>query len=147
MFDYDRFGNKRFNTSGTTLLSSESNIQKIANPEILASNNRYKQDQDNDGTDDYLYDAAGNITKNAKDQTFTFDAENRQITAVGNNLSINYLYDGNDKRVKTFNALNNQTTIFVYDADGDLAAEYTINITPAAKSDDQLFDTRRFRFS
>ncbi len=108
-------------------MSSESNVPKVADPEILATNNQYKADQDNDGINDYLYDASGNITKNAKDQNFTYDAENRQTSAVGNNLSTSYAYDGNDKRVKTFNSLTNQTTIFVYDASGDLAAEYTIN--------------------
>jgi RHS repeat-associated protein len=43
---------------------------------------------------------------------------------------MSYAYDGNGKRVKTFNAVTNQTTVFVYDAENDLAAEYTIN-TPA----------------
>lgn len=52
------------------------------------------------------------------------------LTAVGSNLSVSYTYDGNDKRVKSFNALTNQTTVFVYDADGSLAAEYTINVPP-----------------
>jgi RHS repeat-associated protein len=96
----------------------------------LPTNNRYKQDQDNDGQADYLYDASGNLTKDAQNRTFTYDGENRQLTAVGNNLSMSYAYDGNGKRVKTFNAVTNQTTIFVYDTDGDLAAEYTINTPP-----------------
>lgn len=41
---------------------------------------------------------------------------------------MSYAYDGNGKRVKSHNNLTNQTTIFVYDGDGQLAAEYTINI-------------------
>jgi RHS repeat-associated protein len=105
-------------------------VPKVVNPEILPTNNRYKQDQDNDGQADYLYDASGNLTKDAQGRTFTYDAENRQTTAVGNNLSVSYAYDANDKRVKSVNAITNQTTIFVYDADGSLAAEYTINIPP-----------------
>jgi RHS repeat-associated protein len=36
------------------------------------------------------------------------------------------------KRVKSFNAVTQQTTIFVYDAEGKLAAEYTINVPPPA---------------
>ncbi|MBO0236774.1 hypothetical protein, partial [Vibrio parahaemolyticus] len=86
-------------------------------------NNRLKEDQDNDGQPDYLYNASGNVTKNARDQNFTYDAENRQITATGPGLSTSYSYDGNGKRVKAYNAVTDQTTIFVYDADGDLAAE------------------------
>ena len=44
-----------------------------------------------------------------------------------------YTYDGNNKRVKSYDAVNDQTTIFVYDASGQLAAEYTINV-PAPSS-------------
>ncbi|HSK73223.1 MAG TPA: RHS repeat-associated core domain-containing protein [Pyrinomonadaceae bacterium] len=129
-FDYDRFGNKRLNTAGTTLLSSESNVPKIANPEALTTNNQFKEDQDNDGLPDYLYDASGNLKQDARGRTFTYDAENRQLTAVGTGLSMSYAYDGNDKRVKSFNAATNQTTFFVYDADGQLAAEFTLNTPP-----------------
>jgi RHS repeat-associated protein len=129
-FLYDRYTNRNFDTANTTLQSLESNVPKVANPEVLPTNNRYKQDQDNDGQADYLYDASGNLTKDAQNRTFTYDDENRQLTAVGSNLSMSYAYDGNGKRVKTFNAVTNQTTIFVYDTDGDLAAEYTINTPP-----------------
>ena len=127
-FNYDRFGNKTFDVANTTIISSESVVPKIANPEILPNSNKYKQDQDNDSQPDYLYDASGNITKNARQQDFTYDAENRQITAVGANLNTAYFYDGNGKRVKSYNHVNDQTTIFVYDADGDLAAEYSVNV-------------------
>lgn len=130
-FLYDRFGNRNFDTTNnnTTLQSVESNVPKVVNPEALAIDNRYKQDQDNDGVADYLYDPSGNITKDAKERTFTYDGENRQLTAVGNGLSMSYAYDGNGKRVKSHNAVTNQTTIFVYDGDDELAAEYTINIS------------------
>ncbi len=129
-FLYDRFGNRNFDTLNTTLVSSESTIPKVANPEILVANNRFKQDQDGDGQADYLYDNSGNVTKDARQRDFTYDAENRQITAVGSNLSMSYSYDGNGKRVKSHNAITNQATIFVYDAEGDLATEYTVNVPP-----------------
>jgi RHS repeat-associated protein len=129
-FNYDRFGNRNFDTNNTTILSNESNIAKITNPEILTSNNKFKADQDNDGQPDYLYDLSGNLTKNAQGRDFTFNAENLQTTAAGNGLSMVYSYDGNNKRVKSYNAVTGQTTIFVYDAEGDLAAEYTINVPP-----------------
>ena len=129
-FLYDRFGNRNFDTTNnrTTLQSVESSVSKVVNPEALPTNNRYKQDQDNDGIADYLYDASGNVTKDAQDRTFTYDAENRQLTATGNNLSMSYAYDGNGKRVKSHNSITNQTTIFVYDGDGQMAAEYTVNV-------------------
>jgi len=127
-FVYDRYGNRNFDPANTTLMSTESSAVKVANPEVLPSNNRYKSDQDNDSQDDYLYDASGNLTRNANAKNYTYDAENRQVTSTGSNLSMSYSYDGNGKRVKSYNAVTDQTTIFVYDADGDLAAEYTINI-------------------
>ncbi len=127
-FNYDRFGNRNFDDQNTTLRSVESNVSKVANPEVLPPNNQYKTDQDNDGISDYLYDLSGNVTKDAKARTFTYDGENRQITAVGNNLSVSYAYNGDGKRVKTHNFITNQTTLFVYDASNNLAAEYTINV-------------------
>lgn len=127
-FLYDRFGNKNFDTGNTTLQSSESAVAKITNPEILASNNKFKEDQDGDSQPDYLYDLSGNVTKNAREQYFTYDAENRQITATGTGLATNYFYDPNGKRVKSHNAVSGQTTVFVYDAESKLAAEYTINV-------------------
>ena len=131
-FTYDRFGNRNFDTVNTTILSTESIVPKIVNPEILTANNQFKEDQDGDSQADYLYDTSGNITKNARDQNFTYDAENRQLTATGTGLSATYSYDGNGKRVKLYNAVNAQTTIFVYDSDGDLAAEYTVDVPAPA---------------
>lgn len=127
-FLYDRYTNRNLDTANTTLQSVESSIPKVVNPQILTADNRYKQDQDNDGQPDFLYDESGNLTKDSQNRYFAYDAENRQKSATGNNLSMSYLYDGNGKRVKTVNAITNQTTIFVYDTDGDLAAEYAINV-------------------
>lgn len=126
-FTYDRFGNRAFDVSATTLLSVDSVISKVANPEVQQTDNRIKQDQDNDGQPDYLYDVSGNITRDAKGQQFTYNAENLQTTAIGNNLSMTYAYDGNNKRIKSYDSVASQTTIYVYDTEGDLAAEYTIN--------------------
>ena len=132
-FNFDRFGNRSFDAANTSLQSSDSAIPKVTNPEIQPSNNKLKEDQDNDGQPDYLYDLSGNLIKDAKGQQFTYNAENLQTTATGNWLSMQYSYDGNNKRIKSHNAITDQTTIFVYDADGDLAAEYTVNV-PAPTS-------------
>ncbi|MGB7068405.1 MAG: RHS repeat-associated core domain-containing protein [Pyrinomonadaceae bacterium] len=118
-FLYDRFGNKNFDVPNTTTLGSCA--VAVCNPTANPANNRFVG---------YGYDNAGNVTTDAEGKTCSYDAENRQITASGNNLSASYAYDGNGKRAKSFNAITNQTTIFVYDADGDLAAEYAINIPP-----------------
>jgi RHS repeat-associated protein len=128
-FLYERFGNRNFDT-GTTLLSNESAVTKVANPEILTTNNRFKLDQDNDSINDYEYDSSGNLTKNAQGRQFTFNAENLQITATASGMSFVYSYDGNNKRVKSYDSVNDKTTLYVYDASGRLAAEYTINVAP-----------------
>lgn len=41
-----------------------------------------------------------------------------------------YSYDGNGERVRAYNAVTDQTTYFIYDADGELSAEYTVNVPP-----------------
>ncbi len=73
------------------------------------------------------YDAAGNqlsVSLGAGGtRIFTYDAENRQITASIPAMSaISYLYDGDGKRVQK--KVGTTVTTFVYDAQGQLAAEY-----------------------
>ena len=131
-FLYDRYSNRTIDPANTTLLSTESAVPKVANPAVLTANNRFKLDQDNDGINDYAYDPSGNLTANARGQNFTFDAENLLTTATGSGLSMTYSYDGNNRRVKSYDAINDRTTVFVYDASGQLAAEYTINVPQPA---------------
>jgi RHS repeat-associated protein len=55
-------------------------------------------------------------------RTFTYDGENRQVTATIGSGTSSYAYDGNGLRVSK--TANGQTTTYVYDAFGNLAAEY-----------------------
>jgi RHS repeat-associated protein len=64
------------------------------------------------------YDAAGNLTVFGS-VAVSYDAENRQ-TAAGVN---SYLYDGVGQRVEK--VLPSGTTVYAYDAFGQVAAEYT----------------------
>ncbi|MBK8149571.1 MAG: hypothetical protein IPK58_15555 [Acidobacteria bacterium] len=82
---------------------------------------------------DYQYDPAGNVVRDAQGREFQYDAENRQITATGPNLSQSYVYDPNGKRIKSVNHITGSTTLSVYDSDGDLAAEY-VSGAPAAQN-------------
>jgi RHS repeat-associated protein len=67
------------------------------------------------------YDPAGNQILDGPSRSFTYDAENRQVTFNG---SVGrYFYDGDGHRVKTIDASG--TTVFVYNAGGQLIAEYT----------------------
>ena len=58
------------------------------------------------------------------DWHFDYDGENRLISAITdpNNPTTTYAYDGEGRRVSR--TWNGQTTTFVYDAFGNLAAEY-----------------------
>jgi len=71
------------------------------------------------------YDAAGNLKTDATSRTFTYDAENRQVSYNAGMASLNatYEYDGDGRRVKKLQ--DGITTVFVYDAQGRLAAEYS----------------------
>jgi len=76
-------------------------------------------------------DAAGNLTQPATGAypQLSFDAENRVKSAVtGLTASENYFYDGEARRVKK--VAGNVTTVYVYDAQGKLAAEYA-TVAPA----------------
>ena len=92
----------------------------VVNPTIDITKNRLNG---------YTYDALGNTTKDAQSRKFTYDAENKQtkvetVDAYNNPTSTvgEYFYDGDGKRVKK--VAGNETTIFVYNAGGQLVAEY-----------------------
>jgi RHS repeat-associated protein len=118
-FSYDRYGNRRFDMSQTTMPDPQSN-QAITNPQIDTSNNRFSANQG------YDYDQSGNVTKDATDKRFVYDAENKQTGFGTNGSSANggsYFYDGDGKRVKKI--VGTETTIFVYNAAGQMVAEYS----------------------
>lgn len=122
-FNYDRFGNRTFDVNNTTTPDSQQN-QNIFNPSISETNNRFNTVQG------YAYDATGNVTQDPQDQTFIYDADNMQTEVKMTSTSATkarYEYDGGGKRVKKIDYINNQETIFVYNAIGQLVAEYQTN--------------------
>jgi RHS repeat-associated protein len=126
-FSYDRFGNRRFDAANTNTLSNTV-AAKVANPQINTSDNRLKKDQDNDTIADYDYDKTGNMTLDAENKRFIYDAENHVKSFFkGTNNSATpdatYFYDGEGKRVKKISST--ETTIFVYDGGSQLVAEYS----------------------
>lgn len=127
VYKYDRYGNRSFD-SGTSFPALAGNLtDMVNNPRIDPATNRLVEDQDTNGTKDYRYDQAGNVTRNALGQTFAYDAENMQIQFNGgatiNTGGADYYYDGEGRRVKT--VTTSGTTIFVYDALGRVVAEYS----------------------
>ena len=116
-FDYDRYGNRRFDAANTTTLGSCS--QAECNPLINTSDNRFSSGQN------YSYDANGNVTTDTIGKQFLYDAENHQkeVRNVANQPIGEYLYDGGGKRIKKISAT--ETTVFVYNGGGRLVAEYS----------------------
>ena len=111
-FGYDALGN-RWLASGSGLpgLTAET----PTGPSWYSSNNRIVN---------WGYDGAGNVTQVASmNRSFTYDGENRQITAVVNSQSQTYVYDGDGRRVRKVTPVG--ATTFIYDASGQLAAEYS----------------------
>jgi hypothetical protein len=133
-FSYDRFGNRRFDTANTNTLGQSST--KITNPQINTSDNRLKKDQDNDTINDYDYDKTGNMTLDAENKRFVYDAENHLKSFFkGTNSSATpdatYFYDGEGRRVKKISST--ETTIFVYDGGSQLVAEYSTKTSDQPK--------------
>jgi RHS repeat-associated protein len=69
------------------------------------------------------YDNAGNQTV-IGGYTFTYDAENRLYSSAIGNSTTSYTYDGEGRRVIKATT-GGTTTVYVCDADGEVAAEYS----------------------
>jgi len=78
-------------------------------------------------------DAAGNVLADPYMGTMTYDGENRLLTFTnGGNLTA-YDYDGEGRRVrKTVTGGTSSSTAYVYDAAGQLTAEYSTAADPDA---------------
>jgi YD repeat-containing protein len=110
---YDPWGNHWFPATGRSGLPTQTLETPVAES-WFGANNRING---------WGYDAAGNIlTIAGMSKSFTYDAENRQVTATINGQGTTYDYDGDGRRVRKVSPAG--TTIYVYDAAGQLAAEY-----------------------
>jgi|GEM_PF-3787249 len=95
------------------------------------------------------YDSADNMTFNPVGMQQTYNAENRLITYVDPLAGANnrtYAYDGDGRRVLKTITSNGKRTVFVYDAFGRLAAEYSESGSPGGglqyRTTDHLGSTR-----
>jgi len=116
-FETDRYGNREFDAANTTTIGSCATA--VCNPNINTSDNRFSSGQG------YSYDANGNVTQDATNQRFTYDAENHQkeffaASNPGSTPDATYHYDGDGRRVKKVS--QTETTVFVYDAGGTVIA-------------------------
>ena len=83
----------------------------------------------------YQFDNAGNTKTDANNQTFIYDAENKQVKVQNGASTIgDYFYDGDGKRIKKYVPGTGETTIFVYDAAGKTIAEYSTVVAPTSQA-------------
>jgi len=128
-FGYDRFGNRTqfAQTVGGTALP----IDNVTHPTIDQTNNRFTTGRG------YVYDLNGNLIQDAQGRTFTFDGDDKQTEVrdtVSNQVIGQYSYDGSGARVKKYVPSTGETTVFVYDAGGALAAEYSTIVAPVEEA-------------
>ena len=113
-FGYDAWGNRW--VSGYTTLVPQPQTP-VTSSWYNASNNRLKSAG---------CDTAGNQATLGS-VAMSYDGESRMTTAVksivGQSWTTQYKYDGDGRRVRKIDAAS-ATTVFVYDAMGNLAAEY-----------------------
>ena len=121
-FGYDRFGNRTSLNEYTG-----ENLTNNQTPQINAANNRFTT------ASGFVYDLNGNVITDNQGRTFNYDGENKQtkVTDASSNIVGEYIYDGDGKRVKKV-VPNGETTIFVYDANSNLVAEYSTIVEPQA---------------
>jgi len=134
-YDYDQYGNRGLASTSTG--PAHNDPKEPALNDIYSLNNRLKASfLGSEG-----YDDAGN-QKIYGSHNLEYDAENRNTTVkIGNTIVATYSYDGEGRRVsKALTPAGGPatTTYFVYDALGQLAAEYSTE-TPTSTGISWIF--------
>lgn len=123
---YDRWGNRRIDTSATYGLGINNKAF-----DIDSNTNRLTVPAGQSGT--MTYDTAGNLTNDTYTGggTRTYDAENRMTSAMGSNGQAQlYSYDASGQRIKR--TANGVEIWHVYGFGGWLAAEYAASSSPTS---------------
>jgi RHS repeat-associated protein len=118
-YGFDRYGNRWVN--GYIVPGNESRTP--------TSQSAFNQSNNQIQLSGFSYDAAGNLKNDPTTvvNAMLYDAENRQVSYAKNGTTT-YSYDGDGHRVKK--VAGSVTTVFVYNASGQLTAEYTNDTTP-----------------
>jgi RHS repeat-associated protein len=125
-YDVDRFGNRAVRAT-SYIPNPQLTPQSASLTDFSAfdqSNNRLSMTK----YPQVLYDGAGNLKRDQAGSAFTYDGENRQLTASVGSTSASYFYDGDGRRVKK--VVGTVTTVFVYNASGQMVAEYVNDPVP-----------------
>jgi RHS repeat-associated protein len=118
-YGFDRYGNRWVN--GYIVPGNESRTP--------TSQSAFNQSNNQIQLSGFGYDTSGNLKNDPTTvvNAMLYDAENRQVSYTKNGTTT-YSYDGDGHRVKK--VTGSVTTVFVYNAAGQLTAEYTNDTTP-----------------
>jgi RHS repeat-associated protein len=124
-YGYDSHGQGNMFTTQTGSLQALDSETPQSESWFLSSHGRV-----NNQITGWSYDSTGNLLQvGGMARTFTYDAENRQTSAVIGTNQSTYAYDGSGRRVQS--TAWNQTTTYVYDAMGNVAEEIGPATDPA----------------
>ena len=116
-YGYDRWGNRWVSSREGTLAALPTGVPIEEGSYLI--NNRMGPVSACSPTADY--DCAGNL-RSVLGTTANYDGENLVKSAVKGGTTVVYAYDGDGRRVKS--TVGAVSTVFVYNAFGELAAEY-----------------------
>ena len=138
-YSYDRYGNRAVTGADSYLPMTDQALTPRALTSFNASSNRLN------GL--VAYDGAGNLTQDWAGRNFKYDGDNRMVdfrfTAGGALTHVKYHYDGEGRRIRK-EVVGGRTTTYVYNAGGQLVAEYAGTVPPALRylTPDHLGSTR-----
>jgi RHS repeat-associated protein len=118
---YDRYGNRTIDQDVSRTYGAGINKKNFT---VNTANNRLSVPSGQTGT--MTYDAAGNLSNDTYTGggSRTYDAENRMISAPGDDGASTYTYDGDGHRVRRYVGGEETATWQIYGITGELLAEY-----------------------
>ena len=126
-YDCDRYGNRAVR-AGSYIPTPALTPQSVNSTDFSA----FSQSTNKIIRSGFGYDSAGNLTSDPTTaaNAMVYDAENRQISYMKTGVTTTYSYDGDGRRVKKVDSTG--TIIFLYNAGGQLIAEYHSDPVPPA---------------
>jgi RHS repeat-associated protein len=124
-YDCDRYGNRAVR-AGSYIPTPALTPQSVNSTDFSAFN----QSTNKIIRSGFGYDPAGNLTADPTTaaNAMVYDGENRQISYTKAGVTTSYSYDGDGRRVKKVDSTG--TIVFVYNAGGQLIAEYHSDPVP-----------------
>ena len=139
-YTYDLYGNRRV-TAGASH-GSNAALTPQSTADIDTATNRLAGTKGVNMT--VAYDGAGNLKADWAGRNFKYDGDNRMVNfdTTGADSDTTYSYDGEGRRVKK--VVGGATTTYVYNAGGQLVAEYAGRVPAALRylTPDHLGSTR-----